>query len=98
MTMPPPANEQAEMQQKMMKYMMVFIGLMFYKVASGLCLYFIASSLWGVAERKLLPKARTPGSATDEASSAAVPKRPRSGGPNGNSTPKRKPPKARRRK
>jgi len=25
-------------------------------VASGLCLYFIASSLWGIAERKLLPK------------------------------------------
>ena len=30
---------------------------MFFKVASGLCLYFIASSLWGIAERKLLPKA-----------------------------------------
>src|SRR5262249_47758822 len=53
---PPPADEQQEMQQKMMKYMMVFMGLMFYKVAAGLCLYFIASSLWGFAERKLLPK------------------------------------------
>ena len=39
-----------------MKYMMVFMGLLFFKVASGLCIYFIASSLWGVAERKLLPK------------------------------------------
>jgi YidC/Oxa1 family membrane protein insertase len=56
LTMPPPTDEQQEMQQKMMKYMMVFMGLMFYKVASGLCLYFIASSLWGFAERKLLPK------------------------------------------
>ena len=46
----------AGMQQKMMKYMMVFMGLMFYKVAAGLCLYFIASSLWGFAERQLLPK------------------------------------------
>jgi len=46
------------MQQKMMKYMMVFMGLMFYKVASGLCLYFIASTLWGLAERKLLPKSK----------------------------------------
>jgi YidC/Oxa1 family membrane protein insertase len=55
-TMPPAADEQAAMQQKMMKYMMVFFGLMFYKVAAGLCLYFIASSLWGFAERKLLPK------------------------------------------
>jgi YidC/Oxa1 family membrane protein insertase len=56
MSMPEPTNEQAAMQQKMMKYMTVFIGFMFYKVASGLCLYFIASSLWGIAERKLLPK------------------------------------------
>jgi YidC/Oxa1 family membrane protein insertase len=56
MTMPPPADDQAAMQMKMMKYMMIFMGLMFYKVAAGLCIYFIASSLWGFAERKLLPK------------------------------------------
>ncbi|MGH9676980.1 MAG: YidC/Oxa1 family membrane protein insertase, partial [Candidatus Acidiferrum sp.] len=55
-TMPPPADQQQEMQQKMMKYMMIFFGLMFYKVAAGLCIYFIASSSWGFAERKLLPK------------------------------------------
>jgi YidC/Oxa1 family membrane protein insertase len=55
-TMPPAADDQAAMQQKMMKYMMIFFGVMFYKVAAGLCLYFIASSLWGFAERKLLPK------------------------------------------
>src|SRR5258708_15656018 len=61
MTMPPAADEQAAMQQKMMKYMMVFFGLMFYKVAAGLCLYFIASSLWGFAERKLLPKKKGDG-------------------------------------
>ncbi|MCS6850383.1 MAG: YidC/Oxa1 family insertase periplasmic-domain containing protein [Gemmataceae bacterium] len=53
---PPPADEQQEMQQKMMKYMMIFFGLLFYRVASGLCIYFIASSLWGLAERRLLPK------------------------------------------
>jgi membrane protein insertase Oxa1/YidC/SpoIIIJ len=35
---------------------MIFMGFFFYKVASGLCLYFIASSLWGIGERKLLPK------------------------------------------
>ncbi len=56
MMTPPPTDEQQEMQQKMMKYMMIFFGLMFYKVAAGLCVYFIASSLWGFAERKLLPK------------------------------------------
>ena len=61
MAMPEPTNEQAVMQQKMMKYMTGFMGLLFYKVASGLCLYFIASSLWGIGERKLLPKAKTAG-------------------------------------
>ncbi|GAB6165828.1 YidC/Oxa1 family insertase periplasmic-domain containing protein [Thermostilla marina] len=55
--MPPPADEQAQMQQRMMTFMMIFMGILFYKVASGLCLYFIASSAWGMAERKLLPKA-----------------------------------------
>jgi hypothetical protein len=38
--------------------MMIFFGLMFYKVAAGLCLYFITSSAWGFCERKLLPKKR----------------------------------------
>jgi YidC/Oxa1 family membrane protein insertase len=53
-----PNDEQAVLQQKMMKYMMVFMGFMFYKVPAGLCVYFIASSCWGMAERKLLPKAK----------------------------------------
>jgi YidC/Oxa1 family membrane protein insertase len=57
---PPAANEQAELQMKIMKYMMIFMGLLFYKVASGLCLYFIASSLWGIAERKLIPPPTPP--------------------------------------
>ena len=56
MFMPPPTDEQSAMQQKIMTYMMIFMGFFFYKVASGLCLYFIASSLWGIGERKLLPK------------------------------------------
>jgi YidC/Oxa1 family membrane protein insertase len=59
MMTPPPTDEQQAMQQKMMKYMMIFFGLMFYKVAAGLCLYFIASSAWGFCERKLLPKKQT---------------------------------------
>jgi len=60
MFMPPPADEQAAMQQKVMQWMMVFMGVLFFKVASGLCLYFIASSIWGLAERKLLPKTTPP--------------------------------------
>jgi len=54
--MPPPADEQAAMQQRIMKFMMVFMGILFFKVASGLCIYFIASSLWSIAERQFLPK------------------------------------------
>jgi YidC/Oxa1 family membrane protein insertase len=56
MFMPPPTDDQAKMQQNMMTFMMLFMGLLFFKVASGLCLYFIASSIWGVAEKQLLPK------------------------------------------
>lgn len=58
--MPPPADDQAAMQQKIMQYMMIFMGLLFYKVGSGLCIYFIASSLWGLAERRFLPKTTPP--------------------------------------
>ncbi|MCA9268640.1 MAG: YidC/Oxa1 family insertase periplasmic-domain containing protein, partial [Planctomycetales bacterium] len=53
---PPATDEQAEMTQKMMSYMMIFMGFLFFKVPSGLCLYFITSSLWGIGERTLLPK------------------------------------------
>ena len=60
--MPPAVDEQAKMQQQVMKYMMFFMALMFFKVPCGLCLYFIASSLWGIAERLLLPTTK-PGSA-----------------------------------
>ena len=53
---PPPTTPEAEMQQKTMKYMMVFMAFMFYKVPSGLGIYFITSSLWSIGERLLLPK------------------------------------------
>ncbi len=56
MMTPPAADPQQEFQQSMMKFMMIFIGILFYKLAAGLCLYFIVSSLWGLAERKMLPK------------------------------------------
>ncbi len=85
MAMPPAANEQAELQQKMMKYMTMFMGILFYKVASGLCLYFIASSLWGIAERKLLKSGKFGGSAPGEPAAATVargtPKPDRNGAP-----------------
>jgi YidC/Oxa1 family membrane protein insertase len=78
--MPEPTNEQAAMQQKMMKYMSILIGFMFYKVPSGLCLYFIASSLWGIAERKLVP-APKPGELPSVGAATAT--KSRAGGKNG---------------
>jgi YidC/Oxa1 family membrane protein insertase len=72
MMMPPPTDEQQAMQQKMMKYMMIFMGLMFYKVAAGLCFYFIATTLWGFAERKLLPKSKLPQLGGELAGAAAT--------------------------
>ena len=62
---PPATTPEAEMQQKTMKYMMMFMGVMFYKVPSGLGIYFITSSLWAIGERLLLPKVTH---ATDPAS------------------------------
>ena len=52
--MPPAATEEQQVQQSMMKWMMVLMGFFFYHVPAGLCLYFIASSLWSMTERKLI--------------------------------------------
>ena len=65
--MPPAMDEQQAMQQKMMKYMMLFFAILFFKVAAGLCLYFIATSIWSVAERKLLPRSDKKPAASKEA-------------------------------
>lgn len=56
LTMPPPTDEMMETQYKMMKYMLAFSALFFYKIAAGLCVYFIVSGLWSLAERRLIPK------------------------------------------
>jgi YidC/Oxa1 family membrane protein insertase len=105
MAMPAPTNEQAVMQQKMMKYMTILMGLFFYKVASGLCLYFIASSLWGIAERKLLPKTQTADAAAAGGAAGSEPgpngRRPGDGGPKAgpNGSPRfKRPRKAKRKK
>ena len=60
MFMPPPANEEAAMQMKMMNFMTIFFGAMFYHVPAGLCVYFIASSLWGMTERKIIEMLPSP--------------------------------------
>jgi YidC/Oxa1 family membrane protein insertase len=77
---PPATDEQTRMQMQMMKFMTIFIGFMFFKVASGLCLYFIASSLWSVAERVLVPKPKKPDESMEVA--ASKPRKPDDKGPN----------------
>ncbi|HSQ57961.1 MAG TPA: YidC/Oxa1 family insertase periplasmic-domain containing protein, partial [Gemmata sp.] len=54
--LPPPTDDQSRQQRFMMKMMMFVMPLFFYKFAAGLAVYFIVSTLWGLAERKLIPK------------------------------------------
>lgn len=56
MFMPPATDEQTAMTQKVMTVMTMMMGLFFFRVPSGLCIYFITSSLWGIAERKMVKK------------------------------------------
>lgn len=56
LTMPPPTNEEQAAQQKMMSFMMIMMAAMFYRVPSGLCLYFIATNIWSMTERWLLER------------------------------------------
>jgi len=58
--MPPSDDPQVQAQQRMMKFMMILMGLFFYKVAAGLCIYFIAGSVLGLVERRFIPKPATP--------------------------------------
>jgi YidC/Oxa1 family membrane protein insertase len=69
--MPPPADEQMAQQQRMMKFMMIMMAVLFYKVAAGLALYFIVGAIWGLIERRLIPKA-TESKAEDELVPATV--------------------------
>lgn len=54
--MPPPTDEQMAQQQQMMKIMLILMGIFFYKIAAGLVLYFIISTIWGMIERQFIPK------------------------------------------
>jgi YidC/Oxa1 family membrane protein insertase len=81
--MPPPTDEQQAMQQKTMQFMMIFMGILFYKVAAGLSIYFIATSAWGLAERKLLPKKKTDAPPPTTSGKAPPPKGKAKPEPNG---------------
>lgn len=73
--MPKATDEQTRMTQKMMQIMTVFMGVLFFKVPSGLCIYFITSSIWSLIERKLVkrftPATTTPALATGAGSQPA---------------------------
>lgn len=56
LSMPKEMSAEQRQQFAIMKYMTAFMVIMFYRVPSGLSLYFIASSLWGLAERRLVKK------------------------------------------
>ncbi len=85
--MPPATDEQTEMQQKMMMYMTVFMGVMFFKVPAGLCIYFIVSTSWSIIERTFLPKYKpAEGGSPPETKPAAA-----SPSPNGSPADKRGP-------
>ncbi len=56
MTMPPPVDEEQRIQQKTMTFTMAIMGFLFYRMPSGLCVYMITSSAWGMIERAILKK------------------------------------------
>src|SRR5690606_23102528 len=56
MLMPKATDEQTRMTQNMMQIMTIFMGVMFFKVPSGLCIYFITSSIWSLVERQLVKR------------------------------------------
>ena len=78
MFMPPATDEQTAMTQKVMNVMTLVMGLFFFRVPAGLCIYFITSSLWGICERvlvkKTLPTQKHFGSLVLEGNSAPVAK------------------------
>jgi len=54
---PKPADPQQQSTQKIMGYLMpVFLGLILYQLASGLALYFIASTGIGLAEQRIIKR------------------------------------------
>ena len=77
MFMPPATDEQTRMTQKMMNIMTLMMGLFFFRVPAGLCIYFITSSLWGICERILVKKTLPPGNYFDLALAGGGPDGPK---------------------
>lgn len=59
MTTMPATTEQQQQQQKMMRYIMpLFMGFIFYKMPSGLVLYFALSTLLGIMDQYRIEKSK----------------------------------------
>ena len=71
--MPKATDEQTQMTQNMMQIMTVFMGVLFFKVPSGLCIYFITSSIWSLVERKLVKRFTPPSKPLDTTLTAPKP-------------------------
>lgn len=71
--MPKATDEQTQMTQNMMQIMTVFMGVLFFKVPSGLCIYFITSSIWSLVERKLVKRFTPPPKPIDTSVAEAKP-------------------------
>jgi YidC/Oxa1 family membrane protein insertase len=54
---PMQATGQSEAQQKMMQYMPVFFGFLFYNMPSGLTVYFLVSTVLGLVQQYFVQKA-----------------------------------------
>lgn len=75
--MPKATDEQQQMAQTMMMYMTIFMGVMFFKVPAGLCIYFITSSIWSLVERHMVKKFAPPAElALDAPATGAAASRP----------------------
>jgi YidC/Oxa1 family membrane protein insertase len=54
--MPKATDEQTKIAQQMMMVMTVMMGVLFFRVPAGLCIYFITSSTWSLVERFLIKR------------------------------------------
>jgi YidC/Oxa1 family membrane protein insertase len=72
--MPPPTDEQTAAQHRMMKIMMIVMAVLFYKVAAGLAVYFIVSTLWGLVERRFVHRPENKEEAADGPPHGSKPK------------------------
>jgi YidC/Oxa1 family membrane protein insertase len=54
--MPKATDEQTRTAQQMMMFMTIMMGVLFFRVPAGLCIYFITSSTWSLIERFLIKK------------------------------------------